>query len=70
VIGLTVESRSDVTRGPLQESHAETCFELLYSIRHRRARQAKVLGRERKAAPFHHPGEYPHRVKPVHFYCS
>ena len=43
VIGLGVERRSDVTRHPLQQPPTEPRFELLYGVRHRRARQAEML---------------------------
>jgi hypothetical protein len=66
MIGFAVERWTDVTRRPLQEPDAEPRFELLYGVRHRRARQVEILGREREAAPLHHPRKHPHRVKSVH----
>ena len=53
VIGLAVQRRADLPRGPLQEAHAEARFKLLDRIGHRRARQAEILRCQREASPLH-----------------
>ncbi len=70
MIGLAVQRRADLTRGPLQQTHPKTRLKLFHRVRHRRARQAEILRRQRKTAPLHHPREHPHRVEPVHLDCS
>src|ERR1700687_2852173 len=41
VIGLAVQRRADLTRGPLQEPHAEARLKLRYRVRDRRARDGE-----------------------------
>jgi hypothetical protein len=69
VIGLAVQRGVDLPRGPLQQAHAKPRFKLLHGIGDGRARQTEIIRRQRKAAPFHHPREHPHRVESVHLNC-
>ena len=65
-MSLAVQRRIDLPRGALQQPHAEAGFQLLYGVGDGRARQAEIRGRQRKAAPLHHPGEHPHPFESIH----
>ena len=59
-----VRSRARVE--PVEEPHAQPCFEIADVARNQRARQAELIGREREAAGAHDPDETLHGPEAVH----
>jgi len=66
IIILAVERRRDVPRGALEQARAEMRLEPAQHLARRRAGNAEIGRRSRKALPFDEADEQAHGVKSVH----
>src|SRR5471030_1675289 len=66
VITGTVGGQVQAPRGPLQQAHLEVGFEVLYDVRHRRARQVQSVRGLGETIRVYHADEHFHRLQSIH----
>src|SRR5471030_445555 len=66
VVAGAVGGQVQAPRGPLQQAHLEVGFEVLYDVRHRRARQVQGVRGLGETIRVYHADEHFHRLQSIH----